>query len=79
MGTQRMIRTKQYKMMIYPKANLVRLYNMEVDPFEMHDLAGDPAYKAVMDELYANFRQLQVEVQDPLDISSYYNNYFSNK
>jgi len=65
--------------MIYPKANLVRLYNMEVDPFEMHDLAGDPAYKTVMDELYANFKKLQTEVEDPLDISSYYNNYFSNK
>jgi hypothetical protein len=52
---------------------------MEVDPFEMHDLAGDPAYKSVMDELYANFRKLQTEVEDPLDISSYYNNYFSNK
>jgi hypothetical protein len=52
---------------------------MEVDPFEMHDLAGDPKYKAVMDELYANFKKLQIEVEDPLDISSYYNNYFSNK
>lgn len=79
MGTQRMIRTKQYKMMIYPKANLVRLYNMEIDPFEMHDLAGDPKYRPVMDELFTNFKKLQTEVEDPLDVNSYYQNYFTKK
>ncbi|MEI6679243.1 MAG: sulfatase-like hydrolase/transferase [Mariniphaga sp.] len=79
MGSQRMIRNKKYKMMIYPKANLVRLYNMENDPFEMHDLAADATYKPVMDELFVSFKKLQTEVADPLDVSSYYDNFFRNK
>ena len=32
LGNQRMIRTDSYKMIIYPVANVVRLYNIENDP-----------------------------------------------
>ena len=76
MGTQRMIRNEKYKMLIYPVANVVRLYDMENDPFEIHDLASDLKYKPVMDELFIEFKKLQTEVSDPLDITPYYQNFF---
>lgn len=66
-------------MIIYPKANLVRLYNMDNDPFEMHDLAADATYKPVMDELFTSFKKLQTEVADPMDVTSCYNNFFHKK
>ncbi len=78
MGTQRMIRNKKYKMLIYPVANLVRLFDMENDPFEMHDLASEPKYKPVMDELFVEFKKLQTEVSDPLDVTPYYERFFAN-
>jgi choline-sulfatase len=79
MGTQRMIRNKNFKMIIYPIANLVRLYDIVNDPFEMHDLASDSKYKPVMDELFEEFKKLQKEVVDPLDVTSFYNNFFQKR
>jgi len=76
-GNQRMIRTDEYKMIIYPLANVVRLYNIKNDPEEMQDLAGDKKYKKVMDKLFKQFKALQKEVEDPLDVTEYYNNFFA--
>lgn len=78
LGNQRMIRTDRYKMIVYPTANIVRLYDLKKDPWEMHDLAGDAKYKKQMDKLFKQFKELQKEVADPLDISKYYNNFFTN-
>ena len=77
MGYQRMVRTDKYKMIIYPIANVVRLYNIHNDPDEMNDIAG-MKYKKVMDKLFFQFKELQKEVKDPLDVTVYYNNYFKS-
>ena len=69
---------KSIKMLIYTVANVVRLFDMENDPFEMHDLASEPKYKPVMDELFVEFKKLQEEVSDPLDVTSYYESFFAN-
>ncbi len=74
---QRMIRTDQYKMIIYPKANVVRLYDIENDSEEMIDLAGDKNYKEIMDNLFEEFKELQIKMGDTMDVSEYYNNFFS--
>ncbi len=76
-GQQRSVRDKEYKMLIYPKYNLVRLFNVVEDPHEMNDLAGNPKYKAKMEELFAKFKELQVEVGDPLDVTLHFNNFIS--
>ncbi|WP_430931156.1 sulfatase-like hydrolase/transferase [Saccharicrinis sp. 156] len=76
-GNQRMIRTDRYKMIIYPLANMVRLYDIKNDPDEINDLAGNMKYKKVMDKLFKQFKELQKEVEDPLDVTEYYVNFFS--
>lgn len=78
MGTQRMIRNEKYKMIIYPVPNVVRLFDMENDPFEMHDLASEPDYKPIMDQLFEKFKKLQAEMSDPIDITPYYESFFAN-
>jgi choline-sulfatase len=77
LNCQRMIRTDKYKMIIYPIANVVRLYDIKNDPEEMKDLAGDKKYKKVMDKLFKEFNALQKQVGDPLDVTEYYENFFS--
>ena len=76
-GLQRMVRTKKYKMIIYPLINTVRLYDIEKDPLEMIDLAGNPKYRKVMDNLFVKFEALQEEVCDPLDVKPYYNRFIN--
>jgi len=77
MGNQRMIRTDRYKMIIYPTAKMVRLYDLKKDPQEMNDLAGNKKYRKQLDELFSLFKELQKEVADPLDISKYYYEFLS--
>jgi choline-sulfatase len=79
-GSQRMYRTDQYKMIIYPTANVVRLYDMVNDPLEMNDLAHDPARRPVelLKTLFTQFRQLQQEMDDPVDVTEAYTNFLNN-
>lgn len=76
---QRMVRSQQYKMIMYPKINIVRLYDVQKDPNEMNDLAANPAYKKVADKLFKEFKKLQKETQDELDMEPCYQNFFKNK
>ncbi len=76
-GQQRSVRDKEYKMIIYPKYHLVRLFNLVDDPCEMNDLAQNPQYKDKMVELFEKFKVLQAEMSDPLDVSLHFNRFIS--
>jgi N-sulfoglucosamine sulfohydrolase len=41
------------------------LYDLQQDPDEIHNLATDPAHKAVFDEMAAKLKTLQEETRDP--------------
>lgn len=47
----RMLRDERYKLIYYPTGNLRQLFDLQEDPHEMRDLAGDPAYGEVLDRL----------------------------
>jgi len=65
---QRMITEEGYKLIMYPRVPVARLYNLVEDPYEMDDLAGDPAFDEKMKELFNSFLELQEETGDTLDI-----------
>lgn len=65
-GTQRMITKGDYKLIVYPKINKVRLYNLKDDPQEMRDLAGKPEYEEQVTALSEELRALQREMDDKL-------------
>lgn len=65
---QRMVCQDDYKMIIYPKISKKLLFNLKDDPLEMHDLAGEPHYKAKMDSLLSTFYRLQKDTGDTLKI-----------
>ncbi len=77
-GVQRSVRDKEYKMIIYPKYNVVRLYNVAQDPLEMNDLAGNKEYRSILNEMFAKYKVLQAEQNDPLDVTPYFNNFINS-
>lgn len=79
-GAQRMYRTEQYKMIVYPTINVVRLYNMQNDPLEMEDLAENKEEnKDLLNRLFQEYKTLQNQMGDPVDISEAFNNFMANK
>ncbi|WP_442505683.1 sulfatase-like hydrolase/transferase [Novipirellula sp. SH528] len=66
LNLQRSIRTDKYKFIVYPKAKAVRLYDIQKDPLEMHDLAGEAAMQPTVKELFARLQALQKSMKDEL-------------
>jgi arylsulfatase A-like enzyme len=65
---QRMVRTEKYKMIVYPNAKKIRLFDMENDPQEMNDLTDNSDYAEVKKELVAKLKKQQQIMDDPLDL-----------
>lgn len=49
--TQRIVRTKRHKL-VYNPTDLDELYDLQEDPFEMHNLSDNPKYKEVKQALF---------------------------
>jgi choline-sulfatase len=65
---QRMVRTKTHKLIVYPQVKKMQVFDLEKDPWEMHDVSDDPAYADVKADLMRRLKQLQAELEDPLDL-----------
>ena len=46
----RCVRTARWKYNYYPEG-YAELYDLQNDPHEQHNLSGDPAHKAIVDEM----------------------------
>lgn len=78
-GAQRMYRTNNYKMIIYPTIDMVRLYDMKNDPLEMVDLAENKKdNKELLNRLFKEYQVLQKEMGDPVNITEAFNNFMNN-
>jgi choline-sulfatase len=67
---QRSIRTKQHKLIFYVPIQRFQLFDLENDPWEMHDLAADPAYAGLKTEMITKLKAMQARLGDPLDIDA---------
>jgi choline-sulfatase len=65
-GFQRSVRTARHKLIVYPEARRVQLFDMVEDPWETRNLADDPALAGVKRDLWARLRGLQKELGDTL-------------
>ena len=65
-GFQRSVRTTHHKLIVYPKAHQVQLFDLFEDPWEVHNRADDPAFQDVKRELWGRLRSFQKELGDPL-------------
>ena len=69
---QRMVRTEEYKMIVYPEAGKIRLFNIQKDPEEINDLADNPQYKAVILKLAEKLKKQQEIMDDSLNLHSFF-------
>ena len=65
---QRMVRVGDWKLIVYPKAKVVRLFNLAEDPQEMRDLAEDPHQEQRISDLFGRLLKLQEQMDDSLDL-----------
>lgn len=66
---QRMIRTKRWKLILSPVAGVVQLFDIQEDPWERHNLAGDSKQAAVIDDLYARLKRWMHTTNDPMPVT----------
>jgi choline-sulfatase len=69
LSKQRSIRTDRYKLMAYPDAKVLRLYDLQQDPTEKHDLAQEARMKPVIADMFSRLIALQGKMNDDLDLS----------
>jgi choline-sulfatase len=67
---QRAVIDDGWKLILYPKAKVARLYHLAEDPQEMKDLANDPAQADRKRALFAKLRGLQKDLDDTLDLEA---------
>ncbi len=63
---QRMIRTDRWKYIIYPEANRAQLFDLQDDPYEMHNLIGQPDNDELVAELKAKLKDWLIAHGDDL-------------
>ncbi len=64
--TQRMVRDGRHKLIVYPQARQVQLFDLERDPFETTNLAADPTLAPTLRRLAAALPDWMAATGDPL-------------
>jgi len=67
-GFQRMVRTDKYKLILYPEVKEIQLFDIEKDPWEMKNLASNPANAKTISELFQELKKWQGRVSDTLSL-----------
>ena len=71
MDLQRMIRVDDYKLIVYPKAGVIKLFDLINDPSEQHNLAAATAQQERIRILFGKLQELQEEMGDTLKLTKY--------
>ena len=71
MDLQRMIRVDDYKLIVYPKAGVVRLFDLVNDPDEMHDLSRGSRNRERIVDMFSKLTKLQAEMGDTLNLRDF--------
>jgi choline-sulfatase len=74
MDHQRAVIHDGWKLILYPKAKVAKLFNLTEDPQETNDLAADPAMTARKKALFTKFRELQQRYGDNLKLDAIFPN-----
>lgn len=63
---QRAVRTREHKLIVYPQAGVTQLFDLEKDPWEIHNIAGDSKSAALKGHLLDRLHRFQRELEDDL-------------
>ncbi len=67
---QRAVIHDGWKLILYPKATVAKLYHVAEDPLELKDLSAEPAMADRKKSLFAKLRELQKELDDTLELET---------
>ena len=65
---QRMIRKDHMKLIVYPKAEKVLLFDLKNDPEELQDISDGEGYQEIIEGLFKDLQRLQLSMDDTTDI-----------
>jgi arylsulfatase A-like enzyme len=65
-GFQRAVRTRRHKLIVYPQVGVTQLFDLDKDPWEIHNLAGERESSALRSALLERLRRFQRELGDDL-------------
>jgi choline-sulfatase len=68
-GFQRAVRTREHKLIVYPEAKMTQLFDLNKDPWEIHNVAEKREYAAVKSSLLDRLRRFQRELDDDLKMA----------
>lgn len=68
---QRAIRTRDYKLIVYPQVQKMQLFDLNKDPWEITNLAESPAMAPVRDHLMHQLLNFQQELGDTLSLKGH--------
>ena len=68
LSVQRMIRKNGFKLLVYPKAKKIKLFDLNNDPEEMNNLSLNIDYTPKISSLFKDLKELQLQMNDTLDI-----------
>jgi arylsulfatase A-like enzyme len=69
-GVQRAITDGRWKLIVYPRINKRQLFDLQADPNEITDLAGEAAHKETLDRLVALLKESQAQFGDKQPLTS---------
>ena len=67
-GFQRSVRTRDHKLIVYPKARVTQLFDLKKDPWETKNLAEDRRYAGLRRQLMERLRGMQRELGDEVTV-----------
>jgi arylsulfatase A-like enzyme len=66
---QRAYRDERWKLIRYPEVNVTQLFDLQSDPDELRDLAGDTAQSSRVSQLFAKLKAAQPKFGDSLSLT----------
>ncbi len=66
---QRAIRDERWKLIVYPKAGRVQLFDLRADPDERRDLSGEPGMRPTVEGLFGRLTAAQTKLDDGLTLT----------
>ena len=75
---QRMIRLGDYKLILYPKGSITRLFNVAEDPYETKDLANAAEHASRKQEMFRKLLELCENMDDEIDLKAAFPEFNAN-
>jgi arylsulfatase A-like enzyme len=63
-GRRKMVRSREYKYVHDPMGDIDELYDLRRDPWELHNVVGDPAYRDVIHAMQLRLLEWSIETED---------------